>query len=482
MFTSYSFLFFFIAVFLLYWFVFKNSNKWQNIILLIASYYFYGVAEWRMLPLLIITTIVFFFLAKGIGKTENEKKASILTTIGVVIGAGILLYFKYFGFFIESFSSFLTSIGLHTNWHSFKILMPLGVSYFTFKLISYVIEVHRGKMNPCDDFIVFANYVAFFPTIMAGPIDRPNNFIPQFYKKRQFDQGCAIDGVQQILWGLFKKIAIADNLGMYVDSILGNVESSSGSSIVFALTMYTFQMYADFSGYSDMAIGVGKLLGIKVQKNFNYPFFATNIAEFWRRWHISLTGWLTDYVFIPLNVKFRDLGKIGIMLAIIINMILVGMWHGANWTYAIFGLYQGLLFIPIIFWGNMSKRPKLKTTRFGLPCFHDIIKMLGIFLLYTIGTILFRAENLSQSLLFLEKMITNINETPIIPGVRWLVTSLFTILLMLCIEWKQRTREFGLQFDNDSNLLKILMIDYFIIMVLFVFGNFGANQFIYFQF
>lgn len=438
-----------------------------------------------MLPLLLLSTIVFYGLANAIHNSKSEKKASWLTTLGVVLGIGVLLYFKYFNFFIQSFSDLFNSIGIQTNWHTFKIIMPLGVSYFTFKLISYLVEVHRGKMEPCRDIVAFANYVGFFPTIMAGPIDRPNKFIPQLLEKRSFTYYGGIDGLQQIVWGLFKKTVIADNLSPYIDNVWANLGTSSGSTILLALMLYSFQMYADFSGYSDMAIGVGKLLGIRIQKNFNYPFFATNIAEFWRRWHISLTGWLTDYVFIPLNVKFRDLGNFGMVLAIIINMVLVGMWHGANWTYAVFGLYQGLLFIPLIISGGMSKKQKLNLNRWNGPRFVDVCKMFGIFMLYTIGTIMFRAENLSQSI----DVVSGIFDTSLFAAPQGLSWTVYMIMIAICImlflEWKNRNKEYVLQPSTDIDskpVFRTLIIDLAILYLVLVLGNFAANQFIYFQF
>ena len=485
MFTSLKFLVFFVGIFLLYWFVFKRTYKSQNIILLIASYLFYGIAEWKMLPLLIVTTVVFYFLAIGIQTAKTEKRASVLTTLGVIIGVGVLLYFKYFNFFIQSFSDFLNAIGLQTNWHTFKIIMPLGVSYFTFKLISYVVEVHRGKMEACRDFIAFANFVAFFPTIMAGPIDRPQKFIPQLLQKRTFTYYGGVDGLQQIIWGLFKKIVIADNLSPFVDNVWANLGDSSGSTILLALILYSFQMYTDFSGYSDMAIGLGKLLGLRIQKNFNYPFFATNIAEFWRRWHISLTGWLTDYVFIPLNIKFRDLGNFGMALAIIINMVLVGMWHGANWTYAVFGLYQGLLFIPLILSGNMSKKQKLKLNRWNGPQLKDALKMLGIFMLYTLGTIVFRADNLSQSW-DVVKGLMDVSLFSIPQGMpKGGIMCYLFIIIMLFLEWRNRSKEYAIQpvaNVEDKPIIRLIILDLIFLLGIFVLGNFGANQFIYFQF
>ena len=484
LFTSYRFLLFFTSLFVLYWIFGRKSVKVQNGLLLVFSYLFYGIAEWRMLPLLIVATIVFYWLGIKIDKSNNIHSRKIFTHIGVLLGIGVLLYFKYFNFFIESFAYFFDTIGIHTNIHTFNILMPLGVSYFTFKLISYVLEGERWKMEATKNFVDFAVYVSFFPTIMAGPIDRPNKFIPQLQSPRVFSIESGIDGGQQIIWGLFKKVLIADNLSPIIDGVWENMSNYSGSTLVFALFLYTIQMYADFSGYSDMAIGVSKLLGIRIAKNFNYPFFATNIKEFWQRWHISLTGWLTDYVFTPLHIRFRDLGNFGMILAIIINMVLVGMWHGANWTYAVFGLYQGLLFIPIILKGKMHKKQKLQTTILGLPKFVDICKMFGVVCLYAIGIILFRAENLGQSW----EMIRGICNLSIFSlpqilthKVQWLLSVFFILVIT---EWYNRDREYAIQPLSYSlkSIIPYILIDYILLFFVIFKGNVGANSFIYFQF
>lgn len=476
LFTSFNFFIFFVAVFLLYWFLGKGRGQIQNIILFVASYVFYGIADWRMIPLLLVATVAFYFLGIAIEKAD-DKKSSALTTLGVVLGVGMLLYFKYFNFFIQSFSDLFNSFGLHTNWHTFKIILPLGLSYYTFKLISYVVEIHRGKMGTCHDWLVFADYVAFFPTITAGPIDRPNIFIPQIEKTRVFDYSYAVDGCRQILWGLFKKIVIADSLSSTIDSLWND---SSGVNLVIAALLYTFQMYNDFSGYSDMAIGIGKLLGLRIAKNFNYPFFATNISEFWRRWHISLTGWLTDYVFMPLNIKFRNLGYFGIILAIIINMVLVGMWHGANWTYAVFGLYQGLLFIPIILSGNLGKKQKLKLNRFGMPKVLDALKMFGIVMLYTIGAIMFRSDSVSSAFSFFERIFTY---SSVIIDQNMIVTSLF-IVLVIVIEWIQRNKEHGLCIEGKGIFRHgwVRFILYLVIILVTLSFAGEEQQFIYFQY
>ena len=377
--NSLVFFVFFSVVFVLYYMPFlkKGYGTYQNVILLLSSYFFYSYTDLRMLPLLLVVTAVFYLIGIGIEKNEDKPLADRLLLLGIVLGVGMLVYFKYTNFFIQSFSNLLNSIGLHTSWPSLKIIVPLGISFFTFRLVSYVIEVHRGMMSATHDIIAFASYVAFFPCMLSGPIDRPNIFIPQLEKKREFDYSFAVDGMRQILWGLFKKMVVADGLAHFVDLYLGDSHmAASGSTTIVVALAYTFQIYADFSGYSDMAIGVGKLLNLKVAKNFNNPFFALNIADFWRRWHMSLTTWVTDYVFTPLCFSFRKNRQWGMIAAIIINFLIVGLWHGASWNYVLYGFYHGLLFVPLILMGKMSTVSDIQTNRWGLPTISNWLKML----------------------------------------------------------------------------------------------------------
>ena len=397
------------------------------------------------------------------------------------MGIGLLLYFKYLNFFIESFKELFNLIGLKANSGTFNIILPIGISFFTFRLISYVIEVHRGKIQATRDFVSFANYVAFFPTIMSGPIDRPNNFIPQLQKKRSFNYNLAVDGCRQILWGLFQKLVIADNLAGFINGVWVDIPNQSGSTLLIMAILYSFQMYTDFSGYSHMAIGIGKILGFRITKNFNYPFFSRNVAEFWRNWHISLTSWLTDYIFIPLNIKFRNLSNLGIILAIIINMVLVGSWHGANWTFVFFGLYHGLLFIPLILTGSIFKKKKLKVNKFGLPSLNDFLRIVRTFLLVTIGLIIFRAESLVQALQYINGLFnySGFFQNTFDFGV--LIYTIPFMLIFLIIEWFNRKEEHGFNLSK-VNLLIVRWLIY--ISMLFVILLFRGNSdgFIYFKF
>lgn len=483
LFNSIEFVLFFVVVFFLYHFVLREKTKPQNILLLAASYFFYGYTDLSMLWLLVAVTLVFYVLGLVIGNAKTEKMNTFWSVLGIVLGVGVLVYFKYLNFFINSFVALFESMGLHTNIHTFNIVMPLGVSFFTFRLISYVVEIRRGTLEPTRDIIAFATYISFFPCILSGPIDRPD-FMDQLQKKRSFDYDMAVDGLRQILWGLFKKMVIADNCAKYVDEIWNGYSIHNGSTLILAAVLYSFQLYADFSGYSDMAIGVGKLLGFRITQNFKYPFFATNIAEFWRRWHISLTSWVTDYVFMPLNMMFRNMKKFGVILAILINMLIVGMWHEANLTCVVYGLYHGLLFIPLILSGSFNRKTKLQTTRLGLPKIGDFGKMLLTFVLVTLSFIIFRAQNIRQAWDFIVVMFTkDVFSTPQLISFTgtYYIPLLVNIVFMFVLEWIQREKEHALDFSNIKNHVPKFAIYFAIIMMICWLGG-QAETFLYFQY
>jgi D-alanyl-lipoteichoic acid acyltransferase DltB (MBOAT superfamily) len=483
--NSISFLLFFIVVFFLYYFPLQEKTKAQNIVLLLISYIFYGIANWRMIPLLILVTGIFYWFGILIKKANetHSGKATLVTTLGVCLGIGILLYFKYFNFFIRSFSNLFSAIGLYTNWSTFNIIMPIGISFFTFKLISYVIEINRQHIEPAIDIITFAAYIAFFPTIMSGPIDRPNAFIPQLQLKRSFNYPLAVDGCRQILWGLFKKMVIADNIAVVVDLVWNNISETPGINLMIASFLYSIQMYADFSGYSNMAIGVGKILGFRITKNFNYPFFSRNIADFWSNWHISLTSWLTDYVFMPLNIKFRNMGKLGIILAIIINFVLIGAWHGANWTFVIFGLYHGLLYIPLILFNVFAKKRKLSTNQYDLPSLKTFIGIACTFVLVSFGNIIFRADNIEQAWKYIRQMVITPKSFYLAGmGFKSAFPAIVSAVAMFIFEWFDRNGSLSEWFSKRLNRVLRWTFYMFVIFLLLIFMKTQGTPFLYFQF
>lgn len=481
--NSINFLIFFVVVFIVYYFFLNGKAKAQNAWLLLASYFFYGFAEWKMIPLLLIATLVFYGIGLAIGKYNetNTKKASILTTIGVLLGVGLLLYFKYLNFFIQSFNDFFNAIGLHTNWSTFQILMPLGISFFTFKLISYVIEINRGHIEPCKNVVDFATYISFFPTILSGPIDRPKAFLTQMLNGRVFNYEIASLGLKRIFWGMFMKMCVADRLAIYVDAVFSNATHHNGTSLAFASLLYPVQMYADFAGYSEMAIGVGLLLGFKITENFKRPFFSQNIAEYWRKWHISLTGWLTDYVFMPLNIRFRDMEKWGSIFAIIITFVLIGLWHGAAWTFALFGLYHGLLYVPLMLSGAFFKKNKIKKSESGFPTLNSILKMLGTYLLVAFGLILFRSTGLDEAGMIISKIGSSWGSLFI--DYTTLINGLLCLMILFCKDFKDEffpSKQFFSTGIVDRYRYELAVSGY-IILILF-FGVLDGNQFIYFKF
>lgn len=483
--NSVEFLFFFVIVFLLYYLPFRSNVKLQNIVLLAGSFFFYGICEIKMIPLLFISILVFYFIGIQIERyrDKNNVLTSVFSYLGIVLGIGLLIYFKYFNFFIESISSSLTAIGLHSNLHTFNIILPIGISFFTFKLISYTLEIERGNITASHDIVAFSNYISFFPTILSGPIDRPGKFLPQLAKFRSFNYNTATDGCKQILWGMIKKMLIADNIALFVDPCWTYVNEQSSFTLLLAIIFFPIQLYMDFSGYSDMAIGVGKLLNISVAKNFNYPFFGRNIAEYWRNWHMSLTGWLTDYVFMPLNIKYRDYGVNGSIFAIILTFVLIGMWHGASWTFVLFGLYQGLLYIPLMKSGAFFKKKKIKLNKSGYPCFKDFRKMVFTYFLFSVGLILFKAPSLLYSYHFLHAIVNNWS-LPLITVSEWSRPVVFFGLSCLLIvhEWNHRKDEyaFSAPLFIKSHFFRIVF--YYVVFAVVLAFAADSTQFIYFQF
>ena len=482
--NSLNFLLFFTVVFIVYYLpICRNNAKIRNGWLFLVSYFFYGVTDLKMIPLLLGTTLIFYTLGIWL-KREMIKKhtraASYITTLSVCIGIGVLLYFKYLNFFAESVAEILNAIGINVTWTTLYIVLPVGVSFFTFKLISYIIEIHREHIDPCKDFIVFGTYIAFFPTILSGPIDRPKNLIPQLEEVKVFNYDLAVDGCRQILWGMFTKMCIADNLATITDSVWASYSEQTGSTLLIIALLYYIQMYTDFDGYSNMAIGVGKLLGIRITSNFNHPLFARNISEYWSRWHMSLTSWITDYVFMPLNIAFMEWRKFGVILAILINLVVIGLWHGANWTYVLFGIYHGLLFIPLILSKDYGKKKKIKKGFHGFPKIIDLFKMIGVYLLVSIGLILFRSLSVSDFVSYISTIMYSEFTPSLLPNKRVILF----ILLLIIAEWIQRNKEHSLQFSEKGiTHLKIVRWCIYLLFLIVIFFYKGEQaSFIYFRF
>ncbi len=479
--NSLAFLLFFLPVLVLYFGVCRKNSNWQNILLLIASYFFYAYANWKAVPILLVSTVVTYYIGKGIQRHRDAapRKASRLTNLGVWLGILLLLYFKYLNFFIESFEDLFASMGFHVSHHTLKIILPVGISFFTFKLISYLVEIHRKKMDAEGDFIRFATYVAFFPTILSGPIDRPKAFLEQLGTPHQLCMADVAEGCKRILWGMFKKMCVADVICGYTDAVFNNYTHHNATSLTIAAVLYSFQLYADFSGYSDMAIGVGRILGIRSLENFRLPFFAVNITEYWKRWHITLTSWLTDYVFTPLNLKFRNLGMWGLNLAVMINLLAIGAWHGANWTFILFGFYHGCC---LIFNNLVSKRRKHfeKAHSVKKNTTYRYLRILKMFAFVTLGNIIFRSNSITDFFGYLSQYSTGF----LYPYVAQRVTFIMyfpPLLLMLFKDWKDEEK-LNIHFFHSPKWYVQAVSMALLLAVILLEGEFNGPQFIYFQF
>ncbi len=478
LFNSFPFAFFFLVVFFLYWIIGRKKAMVQNTILLLSSYFFYAWWSWKFLFLLVFSTTLVYFLALQIEKQTNKQIKKILVNSGIVFIVGLLFIFKYYNFFIQSFVALLAQFSIHVGDKSLNLILPIGISFYSFRLISYLLDVYNGKYTPTQNWANFSTYVSFFPSILSGPIDRANLLLPQLEEPRVFNQTMAADGIRQFMWGLFKKVVIADILGTFTDMVFNNFQAYPGSILLIAAFLYTIQIYTDFSGYSDMAIGVGKLLGLNITRNFEFPFFAQNIAEFWRKWHMSLTSWLTDYVFTPLAIKFRDYGKTGLAMAIVINFTICGIWHGANWTYVLFGFLHGLYFIPLIIKGTLNKKRKPSGNKF-LPSITDFYKMLSLFVLVMFTFIVFRANAIPDVFQILAKIFSkSILTRPhdIVPHITYLL-----ILLTFIFEWIYRDKDYGFKLDNMNRPMRLILY-YLVIFSIIHFTGSATNQFIYVKF
>ena len=482
--NSLAFLWFFLVVLAIYYLC-QQKKELQNVFLLLSSYWFYSQVDVKMTFLLVILTIIFWLLGKGVAyylDQEDERKAAIVTNVGVVIGIGALFYFKYLNFFADSVASFATLLGLHLSWTALNLVVPIGLSFFTFKLMSYVLDIYNGKIMPEKNVMSFANFIAFFPTILSGPIDRPKPFLKQVNQARIFNPDNLLTGFRRILWGMFLKMCIADRLDIYVSAIWNNYEHHSAISILFASLLYPLQMYADFAGYSEMAIGVALILGFKVAENFKRPFFVLDIAGYWSRWHMSLTSWLTDYVFLPLNIKFRKLGVNGTIMAIMLNMIFIGMWHGANWTFLLFGIYHGLWYMPLMVSGQFFKKRSIEVNAKGWPQTPYVYKMVGIYLVVTFGLMLFHSANMTEFFHVWGSIFSHWNGglfTDMSTMVNAAICSIALIYVDIQEEWFPKKKIYLPTWAERWRWELTVAVE---IVSILLFGVFDNNQFIYFQF
>ena len=496
LFNSFEFAVFLPIVFLLYWFVFDYAIRrcrrqvlWQNLFVVAASYVFYGWWDWRFLLLIAFTTLCSFASGIGIEKAKGRGKRAVMV-VNIVINLLILGLYKYYDFFVESFAQMFGVDGEPLLLH---LILPVGISFYTFQALSYSIDVYRGKVEATHDIAAFAAFISFFPLLVAGPIERATNLLPQFQQKRRFDYSQAVDGMRQILWGLFKKIVVADNCATYVDTVWADYGAQSGSTLVLAAVLFSIQIYGDFSGYSDIALGASKLFGIQAMRNFNVPYFSRDIAEFWRRWHISLTTWFRDYVYIPLggsrpvvpeSVQHPEAYKKAVIIRnTFVIFLLSGFWHGANWTFVLWGAYHALLFIPLILLGRNRRYRDTVAEGRVLPNLREVGQMVGTFALAAVGWVIFRADDINSAFQYLTAIPQrSLLSVPWLMNRKFYVPLMVSILLLFVVEWCNRANGGTLTMRGIQWKPIRWAIYLAIIFMIAVFGDFEQEQFIYFQF
>ena len=471
LFNSLPFAVFLPIVFAVYW-ALRNSLPSQNVMLLVASYVFYGWWDARFLSLIVASTVVDYLLGQYLAVATNALKRKLLLTASMIFNLGLLGVFKYYNFFMENFMEIANSVGLHTNPILLKIALPVGISFYTFQTMSYTIDIYRKQLEPTKDFIAFAAFVGYFPQLVAGPIERASNLLPQMSKRRYFDYQKAVDGMRQTLWGFFKKVVIADAVAPLVDQAFGDPNGFSAIALITGALLFSIQIYCDFSGYSDIAIGISKLFGIDLMQNFRTPYFSRDIAEFWRRWHISLSTWFRDYLYIPLGGSRGSTAlKVRNTFAI---FIVSGFWHGANWTFIIWGLINALLFLPLL----LAKRNR---SNLNDPEISDLHRILLTFSITTIAWIFFRADSLSHAIDYLQNIaIWNSGKSLSIKP-----TLVVYIALLFFGDWIGRKHDFALNTLSEGILSKspwLRLTLYLSLAYLILLYIGGQQNFIYFQF
>lgn len=481
LFNSIGFVIFLPVVFLLYWFLTNKNLKLQNILLLLSSYFFYACWDWRFLFLLMFSTLLDYFTGLKMQDANNQKRKRFWFWLSVAVNLGFLGIFKYYNFFAESFAETISHVGLQVNPWTLKVILPVGISFYTFHGLSYVIDIYKGRIKAESNVVDYAVFVSFFPLLVAGPIERATHLLPQIKKRRTFDYTKAVDGLKQILWGLFKKIVIADNCAEFANQIFNNSADQSGSNLALGAIFFAFQIYGDFSGYSDIAIGTARLFGIDLLRNFAFPYFSRDIAEFWRRWHISLSSWFKDYLYIPLGGS-----KGGNWMRIrntFIIFIVSGFWHGANWTFIVWGALNALFILPSII--MKTNRNNLETVAQGnlLPTVKEFFQMTITFTLAVFAWIFFRAENITHALSYISGIFSkSLFSIPTITPHFPVLIIIILIIIFTIIEWLGREQQYAIAMLGTKwkSSLRYAMY-YAIIIAIFWFAG-KDQQFIYFQF
>ncbi|WP_159021433.1 MBOAT family protein [Formosa sp. L2A11] len=481
LFNSLDFAVFLPIVFILYWFVCNRNLGLQNVLIVTASYFFYGWWDWRFLSLIFFSTSVDYIIGLAISRQQDVFKRKVLLWISIAVNIGLLGVFKYYNFFLENFVNAFSLFGSDLRYNSLNIILPVGISFYTFQTLSYTIDIYRKQLEPTKNFVSFMAFVSFFPQLVAGPIERAKKLLPQFEAKRTFNFDKAVDGLKQVLWGLFKKMVIADNCAFYVDTFFGNHEAYSGSTLLIGAFFFTIQIYCDFSGYSDIAIGVSRLFGFNLSKNFAFPYFAKNIGEFWRRWHISLTTWFRDYVYIPLGGNQGS--KMFHVRNVIILFILIGFWHGAAWKFIVYGFINALYFLPLILWRRKRTDKKKEKTNHLIPSKAELIGILKTFSFLVLVRVFFRADNLQTAISYLGKIFSaSLFSIPQFANRTGAILVFLCILVFLAIEWVGKTNEYAIEKIGGRWKRHYRWAFYYVLVFCIFYFYAKPQQFIYFQF
>ncbi len=478
-FNSIQYGFFLPLVFVLYWAAANRNLKLQNLLLLASSYFFYACWDYRFLALLLFSSFLCFYAGLRIYDAEDPGGRKFWLRISILVSIGLLGVFKYFNFFLASFSDFLRLIGFEANPWSIQLVLPVGISFYTFHGLSYVIDVYNGRIKPSRDFIEYALFVSFFPLLVAGPIERATHLLPQLQKERRFDYSKAVDGLRQILWGLFKKVVIADNCAEYANRIFDHSADFSGSTLALGAVFFSFQIYCDFSGYSDIAIGTARLLGIELLRNFAFPYFSRDIAEFWRRWHISLTSWFRDYLYIPLG------GSKGGLWTKVRNTFIIflvsGFWHGANWTFLAWGALNAIYFLPLLLLNKNREHLEIVAKGSFFPSWKELFQVLSTFGLTTFAWIFFRAESIQHAVAYISGLFSaSLLSVPELPG--HAPATLMLSVLFLAVEWLGREEQYAIAGLAVKWPRPLRWAFYYTVIVAIAALAGNEQQFIYFQF
>lgn len=475
-FNSLAFAIFLPIVFFLYWFVFNKTKSSQNALLIVASYYFYSCWDWRFLFLLVFSTFLDYYTGIRIEKSANDKGRKFWFWLSIIVNLGFLGIFKYYNFFSVSFAQMLTNVGFKASPLLLNVVLPVGISFYTFHGLSYVIDIYYKRIKAEYNFVDYSLFVSYFPLLVAGPIERATHLLPEIKVKREFDFEKAKEGICQLIWGLVKKVVIADTCATYANAIFDNYNSMNSLSLILGAVYFAFQIYGDFSGYSDMALGMSKLFGLDLLRNFNYPYFSRDIAEFWRRWHISLTTWFRDYLYIPLGgsrggtwMKIRNT---------FIIFLVSGFWHGANWTYVSWGFINALYFLPLLLLSRNRNNLEAETLKWNFQSVGIIGRMLYTFSLTCIAWVFFRANTITDAFLYLKRIVTKGEfASQYIANERYNYELLLLVGLFVWVEWNNRSKEEPI--SGKYNTLKLALA----ITAILAFGTFSDyKEFIYFQF